>query len=500
MATLDYYRNKWEQYKARGGSLDFEEFAQEVAMTFLDRYYYNDRFKAEYIDILCEMSTEEARDMSAIGSSALFGIVVESLCDDFEELQSEAYNRLMSRIISYCRNLPAGERLNERMKRFGLEKFEDIYDRAERLRKTSCERRVIGDDIQKVLFLSRVTIGADVAVTSVLVQRAARAFPDAELVVLGGGKTRSLFADNSRVRIRNVDYVRRGALMDRLVSWFNVLDAVDGEIENCVSGQCLVIDTDSRLSQLGVLPVTDDSAYLFFNSRSSFSNDPRLSIAEMANRWFNLVVGSEGFSHSSVWLDSKLRDRTSKATVSLRKGLHGRKLVAVNLGVGGNTRKRVGIRFEVEMVLEILKEPDTVVLLDKGFGPDELEQVKGIIAAARDAGYTCADIEFNEFADSDSLDAKLIAIQAEIDEVAALIGSCDEFIGYDSACQHIAAALDIPAYTIFAGSNNTRFVRRWRPFGSGKTEIIHVDTLTYPPVANTQNIIHRLMHLRRGES
>ncbi|MDH3998673.1 MAG: hypothetical protein OET90_07515, partial [Desulfuromonadales bacterium] len=82
-------------------------------------------------------------------------------------------------------------------------------------------------------------------------------------------------------------------------------------------------------------------------------------------------------------------------------------------------------------------------------------------------------------------------------EAAALIGCSDEFIGYDSACQHIAAAQDVPTYTIFAGSNNARFVRRWCPSGLGKREIIHVDTLTQPPVYNRQTILMRLMHARR---
>ena len=41
------------------------------------------------------------------------------------------------------------------------------------------------------------------------------------------------------------------------------------------------------------------------------------------------------------------------------------------------------------------------------------------------------------------------------------------YIGYDSAGQHAAAALGIPAITVFAGHPNERFLRRWHPHGTG---------------------------------
>ena len=105
------------------------------------------------------------------------------------------------------------------------------------------------------------------------------------------------------------------------------------------------------------------------------------------------------------------------------------------------------------------------------------------------------DTYFSSLDKSDP-DAKVYGIDAGIDQAAALIGQSDEFIGYDSACQHIAAAQEVPTFTVFAGSNNTRFVRRWCPFGLGRREIIHVDTLTQPPVYNRKAVLLRLMHAR----
>ena len=499
MTSIEYFRDKFKALNHGEPSLEYGELADELALTFLDHYYYNDRFDTDLIDMLCDMSTVPEADLGAMGSGALFGIIVERLCDDFEDLQSEAYNRLMSHILSYCCALPAGAEIRRRMERFDLKGFESIYKRAEHLRATSCTPRPINEDVRKVLFLSRVTIGADVVVTSVLVQRAERVFSGAELVVLGGEKTGSLFAGHRRIRVKNVEYVRRGGLMERFESWLQVLQALDEEISGLSKCEYLVIDTDSRLSQLGVLPVVEETAYMFFNSRSSFSNDRRLSVSEMANRWFTEVTGEEGFAYPCVWPDPDLLETARNGCGTIRRA-GATTLVAVNLGVGGNMRKRIGDEFECEMILELLKEPGVVVLLDKGFGPMEHAQAAGILAAAEEAGHETADINFSALDDGTVRTARVISVESGIDEAAALIAACDEYVGYDSAGQHLAAALGVTVFTIFAGSNSSRFVRRWRPFGQGRTEIIHVDTLTSQAGINIHRVIQRIMHLRKSDS
>ena len=91
----------------------------------------------------------------------------------------------------------------------------------------------------------------------------------------------------------------------------------------------------------------------------------------------------------------------------------------------------------------------------------------------------------------------VIGMQTRIGEIAAIISKCDEYIGYDSACQHIAAALEIPCLTIFAGSNNMRFIRRWSAFSPNSCQIVHVDTLTNPAAIDVEDIITRIMNQRR---
>jgi len=490
-----YYQEKWQQVKVSANPGDCRDLAEEVALAFLDRHYFNDAFESDCVRLLCEMSTAfPSAELNRIGASALFGIVVESLCDNFEELQTAAYNHLMGYIIDYCANLAGGEALRAGMARFRIHGFDDLFRRVERLRKTSCNYRDLPAAPKTIIVLSRVTIGADVAVTSVLIQRLCRTYPQAQIVVLGGGKMNALYRGHPRVRFQNVDYSRQGGLLERLQSWFRVLEAVDQASSGLAPEEVLLVDPDSRLSQLGVLPLCNDQSYLFFSSRSSQVFAQQLSISEMVNSWYNQVTGESDNCYPAVWLDRALQQQAKSCVGRLREE-GAKRVVAVNFGVGGNSRKRIDDQFEKELLLELLNQPGTVVFLDKGFGEDEVRRTNALLHAAAADGYRVADTSFHAL-DQVSADAVLIGVEAEIDQVAALIGQSDEFIGYDSACQHIAAAQEVPTYTIFAGSNNIRFVRRWCPYGLGRREIIHVDTLTQPPIYNRKTILLRLMHAR----
>ena len=90
----------------------------------------------------------------------------------------------------------------------------------------------------------------------------------------------------------------------------------------------------------------------------------------------------------------------------------------------------------------------------------------------------------------------IVGLETRIGEFAAIIAQCDEYIGYDSAGQHIAAAVETPCLTIFAGSNNMRFLRRWSAFGQNSCQIVHVDTLNDPNAIDIDGIIIRIMNER----
>jgi hypothetical protein len=150
---------------------------------------------------------------------------------------------------------------------------------------------------------------------------------------------------------------------------------------------------------------------------------------------------------------------------------------------------------EEGILLTLLQESNTVILLDKGFGDEELHYTDSIINTVRKQGYSVSHTSL-DLKDNVKIDWGVIGVQSRIGEIAALIAKSNEFIGYDSACQHIAVAVGTPCITIFAGSNNMRFIRRWSAYGQKSSQIVHVDTLTDPSSIEVDDIITRIMHLR----
>ena len=134
-------------------------------------------------------------------------------------------------------------------------------DLIHRYRRVAQVRRYQGSDVERVYVLSRITLGADVAVTSVVLDAMKRRFPDAEICFVGPSKNAELFLDDPRILPISVVYGRSALLLDRLVAAKELQDILDDPAS-------LVIDPDSRLTQLGLIPVCDDARYFFFESRA----------------------------------------------------------------------------------------------------------------------------------------------------------------------------------------------------------------------------------------
>ncbi|HOK03952.1 MAG TPA: glycosyltransferase family 9 protein [Victivallales bacterium] len=490
MNILLYRTHYKELLDSNADEAKFQHLCGKIAMSFLDRYYYNDEFVEEYIRFLCEIANSEIEKVNRSASAALFGTVIESLCDDFEELQTEAYNRVMSIIIDYCRYLPQGKKIDEFLNKFKLFSIDEIYNRAEKLRYealTSCEIR----NVKKVIVLSRVTIGADVAITGTMLQRIFLRFPDAELTLIGSSKLAEIYGGNKKIKIVPVLYQRRGSLFVRILSWLDVLELIEKEISSLSPIEYILIDTDSRLSQLGTLPLVPEKNYLFFRSRGDIDISVRkLSMPELVNFWADKVFGKARFSYPKLYLPAEIANKGSSFIEKIRNDTE--KIIFINLGVGGNQRKRIEGNFEYLLLERLLKEEKCSIVLDKGFGEEELNRVEKITKKLKTNGFTVLDLKS---LDDDFVSQKnsLYSISANIGEAAAMIAASDLYIGYDSACQHIAAALEIKTITIFAGTNNTRFVRRWRAFGKNKSYLIHVDTLTKSVHLDENDIIERIL-------
>jgi hypothetical protein len=347
------------------------------------------------------------------GDRELFRIVVERLADLFEPRLCRVYAELFAEVVA--RRIP------------GLH-ADHLVARYERIRRPRTLDRD-PNSIENVFVLSRVTLGADVAVTSVILDAAKQRFPNATIWFIGPKKSWELFAGDSRLRHLSIAYGRGGTIDDRLSVWPQLRESV------CLP-RSIVIDPDSRLTQLALLPICQEEDYYFFESRS-YGADEGAPLAYLTERW---VAETFGVARARAYISTGLEAAEFAATVSL--------------GVGENPSKRVADPFEEEL-LQRLPRP---ILIDKGAGGEEAERVERAVAKAGGEGIVMWDGSFAGF--------------------AAHIQRSRLYVGYDSAGGHVASACGIPMISIFAGAVSERMFQRWRPTGEGKIRIIRPELLS----------------------
>jgi ADP-heptose:LPS heptosyltransferase len=251
-----------------------------------------------------------------------------------------------------------------------------------------------------------------------------RKYPHATLVFAGPRKNYELFAGDPHVHHAEVSY-RRGGIRERLGVW-------EGLKKIASAPDTIVIDSDSRLTQLGLLPVCDDERYYFFESRA-YGSDGSESLSSLAAKWAQEIFGIRGM----------------KPYLALQGACPRGSHIAVSLGVGENMAKRLPDPFEEEL-LKALAATGAPLAIDQGAGGEEAARV----AAALERSGVQAALWDGSFAG-----------------FARIIASSALYVGYDSAGQHVAAASSTPLISIFGGFPAPRMFERWRPSGERCTVI-----------------------------
>jgi ADP-heptose:LPS heptosyltransferase len=337
-----------------------------------------------------------------------------------------------------------------------------------------------------VFVLSRITLGADVAITSIVLQLVQRAFPTAERYLVGPSGSGQLLTGLSGSRFVERSY-EKGGLLRRLDAWHATSQLLQDMTAGLDDADWLVVDPDSRLTQLGLLPIaTSTVPYLFFESRS-YAIPGLETLGELTAHWLQraLLLDSEEGTRPRLELAMSEIERARQIVHAFRRA--GAFVVAVNLGVGGNARKRIPGEFEVDLIRRLITDGSRVIL-DYGIGEEET-RVTTIVAALRNEGRRVCELGATA-SDASSIpnDCDVVTYRGPVAPFAALIGASNLYVGYDSAFQHIAAAQGVAVIDIFVNSPNATFLRRWRPHSSAPVTVVettaHADDVTLDQISD----------------
>ncbi|MCL4784187.1 MAG: hypothetical protein KJZ70_14230 [Bryobacterales bacterium] len=371
---------------------------------------------------ILESARAEDRALAVAAARLLIRTVVEELSDRFNPELSACYVEIFSRVIASV--IPAFS------DRFLRERYADLC--------AAPARPLAGDAPESVIILSRITLGADIAITSVFLRALRLRFPKTTLWFAGSAKNFELFAGMPGVRHWPVSYPRAGTLAER----FAVVRDLDGALGQ---DEYWLMDPDSRITQLGLLPAAPLRATLFFESRSA-APESNKSLSALASGW------------CAEYLD--VPDARPEIALSPEKGRGtdanaGRGGICVSLGVGNNDTKRLSASFEVQL-LRILAATGRRIWIDSGAGEEEAEAVRAAVAASGTAA------------------GRIEVLRGSFVDFCRVIRRASLYVGYDSAGQHAAAAMGVPAITLFKGYPNERMFCRWQPRGFARSKVIRI--------------------------
>lgn len=442
------------------------EMAEGLAAAVRDSYFEAGSYLRDRAGALAEMALSGDETARAAAGRAIFSSLVERLADSFDPAAITLYNRFFAQLLTHCR--ARDPQLDARVAGFGLKTEADIFARAQRLRTMRPADSI--ERAERFVVLSRVTLGADVVITSVIAARLRERFPSAEIVLVGSKKMAELFGGDPGFTFHEVSYSRAGKLIERIRSWLDALEAVRTASEGVET--CMIVDPDTRMTQLGLLPVCRDDRYLFFPSRE-YEAESSVPLAALTNAWLDEVLGKGEAVYPQVMLREDDKEITGRLVSRLRRG---RVIITINLGVGENPAKRLGCEFEKDLIITLLTR-GAAIILDCGSGEEE-ERRAGLLLSelGRDGRPRVVEADetgLQSLLTGDSCDADLMVWRGRIGLLAGLISAGDVYVGYDSAGQHIAAALGVPCVDVFAGYSSRRMVERWRP--SGPAPVVVVD-------------------------
>lgn len=439
-------------------------------------------------DVLACAADADDEATAKTGLAALFAGMVEPLNDGFRPAGRVVYARCFGRVLWQVAQRHAD--LAVGLERHGIRSEHDLLARHTGLRNPH-RHITLPDEPRRIAVLSRVTLGADVALTSVLLQHLSQRWPNAELLLVGDGKLQGLLGGMHGLRIVPLAYARRGALRERLRTWLALSMALHAESPE------LLIGPDSRLDQLGLLPLLPAQSTLLWEGLH-WDGQPPQRLSALLDQWCHARF-STATRAPSLSCDAN----TTALAERLRLAFGAGPLLAVKLDHGGNPAKALPRSSEVA-VLRRCREQGWRILLDRGFGAAELA---GSDALMQELGWQPLDLDgsgqglgqpLEQLGPGELAAAPVLRCHGSIAQWAAGLAACSAALSYDSVGHHLAAALGVPLVTAFTGHADPGFAVAWRPAGPGHIAVVEIPTARKEAPHWVEQIATELAALRPG--
>lgn len=415
------------------------------------------------VAVLAEHALSTQPERAARGTRVLFERVVEPLCDGFTRRGADTYARVFAQVVDAARRSGQCPELDRALSASGVRGERDLL----RVPPAPAVRPASRDRVRVVLVPSRMTLGADVAIVLPVLQRMQALFPRARILFIGTQAAAALVRGLSRVEHLPIRYERGDGLAGRLNAWPVLRDRVREVCSGLSEDQYLFVDPDSRLTQLALLrPIA--TRYCHFPSRSYGAGGTE-PLGALVRRWLDETFGVAADGPVPLQLAAGGESRIA----GLRAAVGGtRPLVSVSFGVGGNPRKRAGSAFETDLV-EWIVARGADVLLARGVDRSEQAETLRLSRRLQARGVPVAQLADGHAPPRSAVPAARVTIwQGDTGAFVAAIAAADMYVGYDSAGQHIAAALGVPTLSVFVESAGPRHALRWTPRGRGPVRVV----------------------------
>ena len=390
------------------------------------------------IKLLGAMCYDRKTTISSPADHALYQKIIIPLCDDFTSRGVHLTNLILATLILQAARLNS-PKCKKALDKAGLYTEKDILARIERVHNNPPPQQKY---IKKICLLSRVTIGADINITSIILQRLHHFFPDIPITIIGPNHLPQLFCQ-SFISHKRFEYQPNSSNSSHLTQWVELQQLIDHDQAGVTDQEFLLIDPDTRLSQLGLLPLAPEQCTHILPSRVDQALP--LSLPEITNQWLDALLQETAYKHPLFQLCTLVKPATNTTFT-----------ITINFGVGNDANKRISLLFEQELIVALIRKGNTKVILDSGKGQEETEQ-----ASAIETFLTDQDIIQN-------VPNSFKRIHDSISTLASHIENSNLFIGYDSCSGHIATACHTPTIICFKGAPNSRFLERWQPQNQSK--------------------------------